>query len=163
MTYSGAVLLSPLLNGIDVSEEQQDLPGAALLSLREKHVVAGDTQRPSAGRVQRLSEDNILHVGRLNVLRKLHSTFLEKTTLPSRTSAADLKSLPQLWYENESRIPVRSPGWVRLQMLSFLLADKESINSPLFLHIVWLKLTSAFFTQVVVHETATKDGSARFL
>lgn len=89
-------LLSPLLNGIDVSEEQQDLPGAAL-SLREKQVVAGDTQRPSAGRMQRLSEDNILHIGRLDVLRKLHSPFLENTTLPSRTSAADLKSLPQLW------------------------------------------------------------------
>lgn len=75
---SAAILLSPLLNGIDVFEEQQDLPGAALLSLREKQVVAGDTQRPSAGRMQRLSEDNILHVGRLDVLRKLHSPFLEK-------------------------------------------------------------------------------------
>lgn len=75
---SGAVLLSPLLDGIDVSEEQQDLPGAALLSHREKQVVAGDTQRPSAGRMQRLSEDDILHVGRLDVLRKLHSPFLGK-------------------------------------------------------------------------------------
>lgn len=27
----------------------------------------------------------------------------------------------------------------------FLLTDKESINSPFFLHIVWLKLTTAFF------------------
>lgn len=71
---SGALLLSPLLDGIHVSEEQQDLPAAALRSLREEQVVAGDTQRPSAGRVQRLPEDNVLHVGRLDVLRKLHSS-----------------------------------------------------------------------------------------
>lgn len=96
---SGALLLSPLLDGIHVSEEQQDLPGAALRSLREEQVVAGDTQRPPAGRVQRLLEDNVLHVGRLDVLRKLHSSFWgeKNTILPSGTSAADLKSLPRLW------------------------------------------------------------------
>lgn len=85
------VLLSPLLNGIDVSEEQQDLAGAALLSLREKQVVAGDTQRPSAGRVQRLSEDNILHVGRLDMLRKLHSPFLEKNNSPLQNFCCGFK------------------------------------------------------------------------
>lgn len=72
---SDAVLLSPFLDGVHVSEEQQDLPGAALRSLREEQVVAGDTQRPCARRVQRLLEDNILYVGRLDVLRKLHSSF----------------------------------------------------------------------------------------
>lgn len=91
LSDSGALLLSPLLNGIDVSEEQQDLAGAALLSLREKQVVAGDTQRPSAGRMQRLSEDNILHIGRLDVLRKLHSPFLENTTLPFQNFCCGLK------------------------------------------------------------------------
>lgn len=64
----------PFLYGIDVSEEQQDLPGAALVSVREEQVVARDAQGASARRVQRLSEDNILHVGRLNVLRKLHQS-----------------------------------------------------------------------------------------
>lgn len=70
-----AVPLSPFLDGVHVPEEQQDLPGAALGSLREEQVVPGDTQRPSARRVQRLLEDHILHVGRLDVLRKLHSSF----------------------------------------------------------------------------------------
>ena len=64
--------LLPFLDGIDVPEEQQNLPGAALLPVREEQVVAGDAQGPSARRVQRLSELNVLHIGRLDVLRKLH-------------------------------------------------------------------------------------------
>lgn len=70
----------PFLNGIDVPEEQQNLPGAALLPVREEQVVAGDAQGPSARRVKRLPEHNILHVGRLNVLRELHRAPSLQTT-----------------------------------------------------------------------------------
>lgn len=63
---------SPLLDGIDVPEEQQNLPGAALLPVREEQVVAGDAQGAFAGRVELLPEHNILHVGRLDVLGELH-------------------------------------------------------------------------------------------
>lgn len=68
-------LTSPFLNGIDVPEQQQNLPRSALLCLhpvREEQVVAGDAQGASARRVERLTEHNILHIGGLDVLRKLH-------------------------------------------------------------------------------------------
>ena len=45
------LLQSPFLNGIDVPEEQQNLPRAALLPVREEQVVAGDAQGASARRV----------------------------------------------------------------------------------------------------------------
>lgn len=105
---SGALLLSPLLDGIHVSEEQQDLPGAALRSLREEQVVAGDTQRPSAGRVQRLLEDNVLHVGRLDVLRKLHSSF---------------------WGEEKRNSSLRN-FCCRLEITSSTLVEKMEAGSP---------------------------------
>lgn len=63
---------SPLLDGIDVPEEQQNLPGAALLPVREEQVVAGDAQGAPAGRLQLLPQHHVLHVGRLDVLGELH-------------------------------------------------------------------------------------------
>lgn len=161
LSDSGAVLHSPLLNGIDVSEEQQDLPGAALLSHREKQVVAGDTQRPSAGRMQRLSEHHILHVGRLDVLRKLHSPFLGKKKKPNSSLQnfyCGFKITSSTLVRNWKLDPCARSRVGTTADAPFQLADKESINSPFFLHIVRL-----FFTQVVEHRTAIKDGSARFL
>lgn len=66
---------SPFLNGIYVPQEQEHLPRSALLLLlpvREDQVVAGDAQGASARRVERLTEHNLLHIGGLDVLRKLH-------------------------------------------------------------------------------------------
>lgn len=79
--------LSPLLDGIDISKEQQKLPGAALLPVREEQVVASDAQGTSARRVERLLEHNILHVGRLDVLRKLHQL---PTSLSHKPCAVEL-------------------------------------------------------------------------
>lgn len=85
-------VITPFLNGINVSEEQQELPGAVLLPVREQQVVARDAQRPSARRPLALSQHHVLHVGRLNVLRKLHGTALASSTELSPTS----KSLPRV-------------------------------------------------------------------
>lgn len=134
------VLLSPLLNSIDVFEEQQDLPGAALLSLREKQVVAGDTQRPSAGWMQRLSEDNILHVGRLDVLRKLHSPFSGEKKKIKKSKKKKNNSSPQnfcCWLEITPSTLVRKwkqdPSLSRLGTTAdALLLQAESVYSPLF-------------------------------
>ncbi|KAG7226283.1 hypothetical protein INR49_003034, partial [Caranx melampygus] len=60
------------LSSIDVPEEQQNLPRSALLPVREEQVVAGDAQGASARGVKGLSEHNILHIGGLDVVSKLH-------------------------------------------------------------------------------------------
>lgn len=74
MTFHLSVLLppSPLFNGINVPEEQQELAGGVLLPVREEQVVSGDAQGASDRRLERLSEHNILHIGILDVLGKLH-------------------------------------------------------------------------------------------
>lgn len=136
-----AVLLSPLLNGIHVSEEQQDLSGDALRPLREQQVVAGDTQRAPAGGVQRLSEDDVLHVGRLYVLRKLHPRLSGKNS-----KKLEMTSLT-LWRKRKRDPRALSLPGATTDAL-FLWADEESVNSPLFQHIVGLKLACAlvFYT-----------------
>lgn len=58
----------PFLDGINVSEEQQELPGAVLLSVREQEVVSGHTQRSSPRWSGTLSQHHVLHISRLNVL-----------------------------------------------------------------------------------------------
>lgn len=81
---------SPFLDGIDVPEEQQDLPTAARLPVREQQVVAGDAQGASARRVQRLQEHHVLYVGGLDVLRQLHHLLIGPTNL------LDCRNWPQL-------------------------------------------------------------------
>lgn len=80
---------SPLLHSIHVPEEQQHLPRAALLPVREEQVVAGDAQGASARRVKGLPEHNILHIGGLDVVSKLHQENFNGPALA-------FKSLPRL-------------------------------------------------------------------
>lgn len=99
---------SPLLDGIDVPEEQQNLPGAALLPVREEQVVPGDAQGASARRVQRLPEHNILHVGRLDVLGELHRCC--NSPWP-RTSLHFTSASPCAQFRNENgRRLLRAPA-----------------------------------------------------
>lgn len=119
---------SPFLNGIDVPEEQQHLAAAALLPVREEQVVPGDAQGASARRVQRLPEHNILHIGRLDVVRKLHQQTPHPTTPtrppPVTDQTTELVTVQKrlqitrsplflsLCERNESKASVRPAGWV---------------------------------------------------
>lgn len=75
-----SLLLSPFLYSIDVPEEQKNLPRPTLLPVREEQVVAGDAQGASARGVEGLSEHNILHIGGLDVVRKLHQPVRSQTS-----------------------------------------------------------------------------------
>lgn len=158
--------LSPLLDGIDVSEEQQNLPRAAFLPVREEQVVAGDAQGASARRVQRLPENNILHVGRLDVLGKLHRTSnsclgLQTTSSPARNFETEAHCL--------QCAPARSG---RSADALCLFADKEPINRVISLCTWPVSGATTFYnTQVPEQDSApktksietTEDGSTRFL
>lgn len=139
------------------------MPRAALLPVREEQVVAGDAQGTSARRVKWLPEHNILHVGRLDVLGKLHRTSnsclgLQTTSSPARNFETEAHCL--------QCAPVRSG---RSADALCLFADKEPINrviSPC----TWL-VSTFYNTQVPEQDSApktksieaTEDGSTRFL
>lgn len=93
----------PLLDGIDVPEEQQELPGAVLLSVREQEVVSGHAQRPCPRCPGSHSEHHVLHVSRLNMLRKLH--FRSSQT---RTKAPGFTKVPQDTLTTK-RLPLLKP------------------------------------------------------
>lgn len=128
----GAVITpSPFLNGIDVPQEQEDLPRSAallLLPFREEQVVAGDAQGASGRRVERLTEHNILHIGGLDVLRKLH---------PAAGEMNPVSSLLQEWLcpplqitSSPAEEPERMKVITSLQTVArCLFDDKASINS----------------------------------
>lgn len=60
----------PFLNGIDVLEEQEKLPGSFILSVGEQKVVAGHTQGSSERWMERSSQGNIFNISSLDVLRR---------------------------------------------------------------------------------------------
>lgn len=85
-TFSGSGVsrsptVSPFLHGIYIAQQQQqeDLTPAAL-SVGEQQVVPGDAQRASGGRVERLAQHHVLHVGGPDVLRELHPRSQIKIT-----------------------------------------------------------------------------------
>lgn len=69
----------PFLDGIDVSEENEKLPGIFILSVWEQKVVAGNAQGSSERGMERSSQGNIFNISRLNVLRQLHFTLTTTT------------------------------------------------------------------------------------
>lgn len=114
MMLSAWVCFLPLLDGIDVPEEQQELPGAVpplllllLLPAREQQVVAGHTQRSSARAAGSHPQHHVLHIGRLNVLGKLHLPSSHTSTITHRAGGAT-KALQTPSALNPSVFPARS-------------------------------------------------------
>ncbi len=69
----------PFLNGIDVLEEDEKLPGSFILSVWEQKVVAGNAQGSSERWMEGSSQGNIFNISGLDVLRQLHFTTTATT------------------------------------------------------------------------------------